>query len=179
MADTKGDKTVLRSLSLGGMYGGGAQAMVDVKDGKILRVRPFRFDWKYDRSKIRTWKFEKNGKTLEPTWKSIISPFSLAYKKRVYSPNRIQYPLIRVDWDPNGERNPQNRGKSKYRRASWDEVTTIIASELRRIQNKIRVQCGAVPGRRAWGMQDHQHASRPSRTSARHDGRLYSPGPQS
>ena len=136
MADTRGDKTVLRSLSLGGFYGGGAEGMVDVKDGKILRVRPFRFDWKYDRNQVRTWKLEKNGKTLEPTWKSLPSPFSLAYKKRVYSPNRIKYPLIRVDWDPNGERNPQNRGKSKFRRISWDEVTTIIASELRRVQTK-------------------------------------------
>ena len=49
MAGTKGDKTVLRSLGLGGYYGGGAQGMVDVKDGKILRVRPFEFDWKYER----------------------------------------------------------------------------------------------------------------------------------
>jgi trimethylamine-N-oxide reductase (cytochrome c) len=136
MTNTRGDKTVLRSLGLGGFYGGGAQGMVDVKDGKILRVRPFHFDWKYDREKIRTWKLGKNGKTLEPNWKSLLSPFSLAYKKRVYSPNRIKYPLIRVDWDPNGERNPQNRGKSKFRRASWDEVTTIIANELVRVQSK-------------------------------------------
>ena len=55
----------------------------------------------------------------------------LAYKKRAYSPNRIKYPLKRVDWDPNGERNPQNRGKSKYKRISWDEATDIIASEIR------------------------------------------------
>ena len=50
-----------------------------------------------------------------------------AYKKRTYSPNRVKYPLKRVDWDPNGERNPQNRGKSKYVRISWDEATDIIA----------------------------------------------------
>ncbi len=136
MAETRGDKTVLRALGLGGYYGGGAQGMVDVKDGKILRVRPFKFDWKYDRKKIRTWKLEKDGKVLEPTWKSLPSPYSLSYKKRTYSPNRIKYPLIRVDWDPNGERNPQNRGKSKYRRASWDEVSTLIASELLRVQKK-------------------------------------------
>ncbi len=110
--------------------------MVDVKDGKILRVRPFHFDWKYDREKVRTWKLEKNGKVLEPTWKSLPSPYSLSYKKRTYSPNRIKYPLIRADWDPNGERNPQNRGTSKYRRASWDEVSTIIANELLRVQKK-------------------------------------------
>lgn len=136
MGNTRGDKTVLRSLGLGGLYGGGAEGMVDVKDGKILRVRPFRFDWKYDRANVRTWKLQRNGKTLEPNWKSLPSPFSLAYKKRVYSPNRIKYPLIRVDWDPNGERNPQNRGKSKFRRASWDEVTNVVAAEIKRIQKK-------------------------------------------
>jgi trimethylamine-N-oxide reductase (cytochrome c) len=48
MGGTRGDKTVLRSLGLGGLYGGGAEGMVDVKNGKILRVRPFHFDWKYD-----------------------------------------------------------------------------------------------------------------------------------
>jgi len=43
------------------------------------------------------------------------------------------YPLKRVDWDPDGERCPQNRGLSKYKRITWDEATDIIASELRRI----------------------------------------------
>jgi trimethylamine-N-oxide reductase (cytochrome c) len=64
MAETKGDKTVLRSPGLGGHFGGGTEGMMDVKDGKILRVRPFNFDCKYDREKIRTWKMGKNGKTL-------------------------------------------------------------------------------------------------------------------
>lgn len=133
MLQTRGDKTVLRSLGLNGGPTGGVEGMVDVKDGKVLRIRPFHFDWKYDRDSIRTWKLEKNGKSLEPNWKSLPSPFLLAYKKRLYSPNRIFYPLKRVDWDPNGERNPQNRGKSKYVRISWDEATTIIANEIKRI----------------------------------------------
>ena len=60
----------------------------------------------------------------------------ISYKKRVYSPNRIKYPLKRVDWDPNGERNTANRGKSKYRRISWDEATTIIADEIKRIKKQ-------------------------------------------
>ena len=30
------DKTVLRSLGLGGYFGGGAEGMVDVKNGKIV-----------------------------------------------------------------------------------------------------------------------------------------------
>ena len=68
--------------------------------------------------------------------KAMPSPFSLAYKKRTYSPNRIKYPLKRVDWDPNGERNTQNRGKSKFVRISWDEATDLIAAEIRRIHKE-------------------------------------------
>jgi trimethylamine-N-oxide reductase (cytochrome c) len=127
------DKTVLRALGLGGYFGGGAEGMVDVKDGKIVRVRPMRYGWKYNKEEVRQWKIERNGKSIEPSWQSLPGPFSLAYKKRVYSPNRIQYPLKRVDWDPKGERNPQNRGKSKYVRLSWDEASQIIADEIKRI----------------------------------------------
>ena len=129
----KPDKTVVRALALGGLLGGCDPAAVDVKDGKIVRVRPMHFDWKYPRDSFRSWKFQRNGQTLESNFKGMPSPWSLAYKKRTYSPNRIQYPLKRVDWDPNGERNPQNRGKSKYVRISWDEATDIIASELKRL----------------------------------------------
>ena len=110
------EKTVLRTIGLSGTVNGGAEGAVDVKDGKIVRIRPLHYDWKYDRPALNPWKFQKNGKTLEPNWKSLPGPYSLAYKKRVYSANRIKYPLKRVDWDPDGERNPQNRGKSKYKR---------------------------------------------------------------
>ena len=68
--------------------------------------------------------------------KTLIPPYSIAYKKRVYSPARIRYPMKRVDWDPNGERNPQNRGKSKYVRISWDEALDTIVSEMNRIKEK-------------------------------------------
>jgi molybdopterin guanine dinucleotide-containing S/N-oxide reductase-like protein len=129
-----GETTVIKALSLGGAQGGGGPCAVDVKDGKIIRIRPFHFDWKYDNKQFNPWKISRDGKTYEPLMKSLVAPFSLGYKKRVYSPNRIKYPLIRVDWDPNGERNPQNRGISKYRRISWEEASDIIASEIRRVQ---------------------------------------------
>lgn len=134
--DTKVDKTVIRALALGGLLGGCDPSCVDVKDGKILRVRPMHFDWKYDREKFNPWKFERDGKTLESNFKGMPAPFSLAYKKRTYSPNRVKYPMKRVDWDPNGERNPQNRGKSKYERISWDEATDIISGEIKRIHKE-------------------------------------------
>ncbi len=134
--NVSGDKTVIKSLALGGLLGGGGECLVDVKDGRVLRVRPFRYDWKYNREKLNAWKIERNGKTLEPRFQSLPSPFSLAYKKRTYSPARIRYPLIRVDWDPGGERNTQNRGKSRYRRISWEEALEIIVSEVRRIHRE-------------------------------------------
>jgi trimethylamine-N-oxide reductase (cytochrome c) len=129
----KPDKTVVRALGLGGLLGGSDPACVDVKNGKILRVRPLHFDWKYDRQGFNSWQFTRNGETLASNFKGMPSPWSLSYKKRTYSPNRIKYPLKRVDWDPNGDRNPQNRGKSKYVRISWDEATDIIAGEINRI----------------------------------------------
>ena len=34
----------------------------------------------------------------------------------------LLYPMKRVDWDPKGERGPENRGKSAFERISWDEA---------------------------------------------------------
>lgn len=79
--NVSGDRTVIKSLALGGLLGGGGECFVDVKDGKVLGVRSFRYDWKYDREKLNAWKIERNGKTLEPRFQSLPSPFSLAYKK--------------------------------------------------------------------------------------------------
>jgi molybdopterin guanine dinucleotide-containing S/N-oxide reductase-like protein len=127
------EKTTYKALGLGGYSGGGAPCAVDVKDGKIIRVRPMHYDLKYDKKEIHPWKFTRNGQTLEAPMKSMPSPFSLAYRKRAFSPNRIKYPLKRVDWDPKGERNTQNRGISKYKRISWDEAAELVASELKRV----------------------------------------------
>ena len=172
----KPDKTVFKSLALGGLLGGGGECCVDVKDGKAVRIRPFKYDWKYDRKTFNPWKIKRNGKTLEPLMKALPGTFSLAYKKRTFSSNRIKYPLIRVDWDPNGERNPQNRGKSKYRRVSWDEATTIIANEVRRVHAEVRPAGHPRAGRRPRRMQDHPHPARTSGPAAGHDGRLYPAG---
>jgi molybdopterin guanine dinucleotide-containing S/N-oxide reductase-like protein len=132
----KPDKTVLKSLGQCSFALNADPSAVDVKDGKVIRIRPLHYDTQYTREEINPWKIEKDGKVLEPPLKAAIAPYMIAYKKRVYSPNRIKYPLKRVDWDPNGERNPQNRGKSKYQRISWDEAATLIANEITRIKEK-------------------------------------------
>jgi molybdopterin guanine dinucleotide-containing S/N-oxide reductase-like protein len=129
------EKTTIKALGFLGV-GGGAPCAVDYRDGKIIRIRPLHYDWKYERKDLNPWKFDVRGKVLEPSFKSCPSPFSLGYKKRAFSPNRIKYPLKRIDWDPNGERNTQNRGKSKYKRISWDEAAEIISDEIKRIHKK-------------------------------------------
>ncbi len=111
-------------------------SVIDVSKGRIVRIRPLHFDWKYDPKSFNPWKMKARGKTFEPTLTSLIPAYSLGYKKRVYSPNRILYPLKRVDWDPAGERNPGNRGQSKYARISWDEALDIIVAELKRVIKK-------------------------------------------
>lgn len=128
------DKTVIKNLGFCGFGGNANLARVDVKDGRIVRIRPLHYDDKYTPEDLNEWRYEKDGHVFRPGMKTLIPPISVAYKKRAYSKNRVPYPLIRVDWDPNGERNPQNRGKSGYRRISWDEATDIIASEIVRIR---------------------------------------------
>ena len=128
-------KSFLKGLSL---IGGecGFPGVVDVKNGKIVRIKPLHYDWQYNRKEFNPWKIEARGQIFEPAMKTLLSPFGLAYKKRVYSSNRVLYPLKRVDWDPDGERNTANRGKSRYVRISWNEAVDIIAGELKRIKDQ-------------------------------------------
>lgn len=107
-------------------------SVVDVKDGKILRTRNFDFTESYPAETLNPWKVEARGKTYEGPMVMPLPPLSLTYKKRVTSKNRILYPMKRVDWDPHGERNPQNRGNSKFERVSWDEVLDILTEEIKR-----------------------------------------------
>jgi anaerobic selenocysteine-containing dehydrogenase len=132
----KQKKSLIKGLSLMGFTRDGNISRVDVKNGKISRIRPLHFDWKYDRRKFNPWKIEARGEVFEPSMKTLLPPFGLAYKKRIYSPNRILYPLKRVDWNPEGDRNPERRGESGYIRISWDEALEIIVSELKRIKEK-------------------------------------------
>jgi len=132
----KGEKSICKGLGFCGISGDANSSVIDVKNGKIIRIRPLHYDWKYKPEEFNPWTMEARGHVFKPSMKSLIAPFSLAYKKRAYSPNRILYPLKRADWDPNGERNTQNRGKSGYVRISWDEALDIIASEIKRIVKK-------------------------------------------
>jgi molybdopterin guanine dinucleotide-containing S/N-oxide reductase-like protein len=130
------DKSYIKGLGFCAHGADANSSVIDVKNDKIVRIRPLHFDWKYDPKQFNPWKMEARGKTFEPTLKSLIPAYSLSYKKRVYSPNRILFPLKRVDWDPNADRRTEKRGQSKYVRISWEQALEFIVNELKRIANQ-------------------------------------------
>jgi hypothetical protein len=88
------DGSIIKTIGFIGSSSGDANtAVIDVKNGKIVRIRPLHFDWKYDRKQLNPWKIEARGQVFEPSMKSLMPPYSLSYNKRIYSPNRIRYPL--------------------------------------------------------------------------------------
>ena len=108
----------------------GGPVFVYVKDGKIIRITPIDFE----EEDADPWVVTARGKTFSPPKKTTVNPHTLAWKSMIYSPDRLLYPMKRVDFDPNGERNPQNRGISGYERISWDEALTIVVNEIKRVK---------------------------------------------
>ncbi len=106
----------------------GGPVFVYVKDGRILRVTPIEFD----NTDPPSWAIEARGRRYSPPRRGLVAPHALTLKSLVYSDKRILYPMKRVDFDPNSERNPQNRGKSAYVRISWEEALDIVAKEINR-----------------------------------------------
>lgn len=104
---------------------------VYVRDGQVVRIRPLIADEK----DYKPWVIEADGRHYSPPKKVALSPFVHAERRRLYSEERIKYPMKRVDFDPQGQRNPQNRGKSGYERISWDEALDLVAGELKRVKD--------------------------------------------
>ncbi|MGE5540595.1 MAG: molybdopterin-dependent oxidoreductase [Gemmatimonas sp.] len=139
-------QTVMLTQTIGWQYGikqadgsmrytsmtNGGPVFVNVKDGKIVRITPIDFD----DSDAGPWTIEARGKKYTPPRKTTLAPHGQNFKSIIYAPNRLLHPMKRVDFDPNGERNPQNRGISGYKRISWDEAFDLVASEIKRLKEK-------------------------------------------
>lgn len=132
-------KTTFQSIGCGGT--GGDLTAVDSVDGKVVRIRPVNYLDTYTEEELEPsmWKIKVGDEVFTPGYKSAPNYFALAYKNRIYSKNRVKYPLKRVDWEPGGDPakiNAANRGKSKFKRISWDEALDIMESEIKRICEK-------------------------------------------
>ena len=106
----------------------GGPLFVYVKDDKIVRMTPIDLD----EADAPSWTIHARGKNFTPRRRAMINPHAQCLKSLVYSEKRNLYPMRRVDFDPHGERNPQNRGKSGYVRISWDEAFDMVAGEIKR-----------------------------------------------
>ena len=103
-----------------------------LKDGKIIRTTPIDFD----DDDPQPWTIRAQGMDFTPPRKTTLAPHGMNSKSMIYSPDRLLYPMKRVDFDPKGQRNPQNRGKSGYVRISWEEALDIVAGEIKRVKQE-------------------------------------------
>ena len=130
----------------------GGPIFVYVKDGKVVRTTPIDFD----ADDAPSWSITARGKTFTPPRHTTLGAHGMCQKSMLYSKNRLLYPMKRVDFDPEGERNIQNRGKSEFVRISWDEALDIVVKEIKRAKasgpGAIAVQNGS---HHQWGNLGH------------------------
>jgi molybdopterin guanine dinucleotide-containing S/N-oxide reductase-like protein len=108
----------------------GGPVNVYVKEGKITRVEPLEFG-PDDAGK---WTISARGRKFSPSDIARLAPYIIAERSRIYSKDRILYPLLREDFNLAGDRKPQNRGKSGYKRISWEKALDILTEEIIRSQ---------------------------------------------
>jgi len=127
----------------------GGPLRVYVKNGKIIRVEPLELG----PDDAESWVIEARGKKFSPSRTAKLSEYALTERSRVYAPNRLLYPFKRVDFDPKGDRKPENRGKSGYEQISWDEALDILCGEIERIHKNYGPGAIATtaPSHHIWG----------------------------
>jgi molybdopterin guanine dinucleotide-containing S/N-oxide reductase-like protein len=135
----------------------GGPVFVYVQDGRIVRITPMEFD----DADAASWTIHARGREFRPPRKTTISPYSLAWRSMVYSPKRVLYPLRRVDFDPHGERNCENRGVSGYERISWDEAADIVTGEIKRIKREFgpAAMLSTCSSHHLWGHVGYRHSA--------------------
>lgn len=110
------------------MLTNGGPLFVHVKGGRIVRLTPIEFG----RDDAGPWTITARGRHFTPRRMATVATHALAMKSALYSDKRVLHPMKRVDFDPDGERNPANRGKSGYVPISWDEALDMVSKEILR-----------------------------------------------
>ncbi|NIV32772.1 MAG: molybdopterin-dependent oxidoreductase, partial [Anaerolineae bacterium] len=135
----------------------GGPVFVYVQDGRIVRITPMEFD----DTDAASWTIEARDRKFQPPRKTTISPYSLGWRSMIYSPKRVLYPMKRVDFDPHGERNCENRGISGYERISWDEAAEIVTDEIKRIKQEFGpgAMMSTCSSHHLWGHVGYRHSA--------------------
>jgi trimethylamine-N-oxide reductase (cytochrome c) len=112
----------------------GGILQVEVQDGEILRIRPIQLQ-EEDLADAR-WSIDIGDRTFAPPGRVTLAPYSLSFRRRIYNPMRLQYPMKRVDFKPGGKGNPEGRGKGEFVRTSWEEALDIVSEEINRVREE-------------------------------------------
>lgn len=59
-------RTCIKGLGFCSFASDANVSAVDVKDGKIIRIRPLHYDWKYKPSEFRPWKIKARDRHSSP-----------------------------------------------------------------------------------------------------------------
>ena len=114
---------------------------VDVDENKVVRVYPIYLT----DDDPESWTIKARGREFTPPRKTTNHAFTAGYKAMVHTDRRLMYPLKRIGFDVNGERNEEKRGEPAeggdpkypgYERISWDEALDIVSSEIIRIKRE-------------------------------------------
>ncbi|EGQ8098986.1 trimethylamine-N-oxide reductase TorA [Vibrio parahaemolyticus] len=54
----------------------------------------------------------------------------------IYSPSRVRYPMVRLDWLKKHKYSADTRGNNRFIRVTWDEALDLFYRELERIQKE-------------------------------------------
>ena len=131
------DKTVIKTLAQCSFAQDGEMSAVDVKDGKILRIRPHHHKERYSREEIGPWSVNKDGNVYD----------TAAQRPACALPDRLQEAglLAKPHQVPAQARGLGPKGASGTRRTGARASTcgsagtrppTIIADEIRRIHKE-------------------------------------------
>ena len=137
--------------------GGPAYVYVDEAENKIVRITPIDLD----DNDADSWVLEARGRKFTPPRKTTYSPYTAGFKSMVHSDRRILYPMKRVDFDVNGERNEEKRGESGYVRISWDEALDTVCGEINRIKREFGPGAMIIEpsSHHLWGNVGYRHSS--------------------
>jgi trimethylamine-N-oxide reductase (cytochrome c) len=145
--------------------GGPVFVDVDEEQNKIVRVYPIDLT----DEDAPSWSVEAHGRTFTPPRRGTISPYTAGQKSMIHSKKRVLYPLKRIGFDVNGERNEEQRGTWEggdpnypgYERISWDEALDIVTGEMERCKRNygpgsLVMSCSS---HHLWGCLNYRHGT--------------------
>lgn len=124
----------------------GGAIFAHVKNGRVIKTEPLTIP-----EDVRQYRIEARGKVFEPPRRCLPDMWGHGYRRWIYDPSRLRYPLKRVGWQPGGKGTYDNRGLAEFVRISWDEALELVTAEIKRIKETY--------GNSAISFKDHSHSS--------------------